>query len=222
MEFLFSICKSSFSVKFKIPDTTFICANMMLNQCFIPIQREDTDTYIIKLESKLLMKYPTHCTHLRLKVFNGDTNNFEYFSKYTFEYLSHDDTTITLLVNDCRRETNIFIPFDEEIGQCKLRLVAEECSVPFHGKLFNLNNTSSNFNIDYLPLCWMCFSRSPLIIIILDENDDQITIKYKRGQFSELSNNIYTKYYSSSIITTNIGSEIFGISDGKGYFIKSL
>ena len=32
------ICKSSYSAKFKVPDTIFLCAQTTLNKCFIPIE----------------------------------------------------------------------------------------------------------------------------------------------------------------------------------------
>ena len=216
-------CNSHHICKFKIPDTTFICSDIILKSCNIPIKRHDIDTYAIKLKCDLLMKHPSYCSHFRLQVYNHETNSFKNFTNYTFEFYKYKDNCLVLTVNECRRDKNIIIPFDEELGECRIRILAEECCIPFNGSLFNLNNLSSQFNINYLPLCWMCFSRSPLIIILLDENnDDEIKISYRRGIFSELSNDIYTKKYSNSILTTNVGSELFGIYDGKGYFIKSL
>lgn len=216
------ICKSSYTAKFKIPNTTFIYSNFIYNKCFIPIVKKGNDNFIIKINCKLEMQHPSYCSRFNLQFLNNETNNFENFTKYRFEYLDHNDKSIALQVIDCRSEKSIFIPFDEELGQCNLRLLGEECTIPFNGKLFNLNSVSLKYSINYLPLCWMCFSRPPLIIILLEEKDDDIVIKYRRGFLSDKSNNVYTKYYSNNVLTTNIGSEIFGISDGKGYFIKSL
>ena len=79
-----------------------------------------------------------------------------------------------------------------------------------------------HFDINYLPLCWMGFSRAPMIIVVLEGSDDEITIRYKRGQLSELSHEIYKRFFQKKIITTKIGSEMLAIADGKGFFLKSL
>ena len=128
------------------------------------------------------MRYPNHCSELKLQVFNEHNNKFEYFTKFDFEYLRHNDNFITLIANNCKYQKIIPVPFDEEASECTIRVIAEDYAQPFNGNLFSQTNSSIQFNINYLPLCWMCFSRSPMIIISLDD-DDEIIIRYRRGIF---------------------------------------
>ena len=216
------ICKSPHSTKFRIADTKFLCATTVLKRPFISIRPYDSDTFAIKIRSELLMTYPQHSPHIRLQYYDKKSKKFEYFINYEFEYLTHDDKCITLAVNNCDREKTIQIPNHRDDEECKIRAIALEYAQPFTGSLFNSSTSSMHFDINYLPLCWMGFSRAPMIIVVLEGSDDEITIRYKRGQLSELSHEIYKRFFHKKIITTKIGSEMLAIADGKGFFLKSL